>query len=116
MENSFNTFFNRLKGWPWQIWRQFNPAFKVITVLLTIAFLPFNPFNWILLAIFGYFAVTATGEILAAIAVVFIGLLIWLVIEALYVLISWSLVTYILPAIVGSIAILFERDPETILF
>jgi hypothetical protein len=113
VENS--TFFNELKGWPWTIWRRLNPAFKVLTAILTLVSLPVNPFNWLALAIAGYVAV-AIGDVASALIVGFFGLMIWLLIEAIAIFVVWAFLTYLVTLLVGVIAILVGRDPESILF
>lgn len=108
--------FNRLKGWPWEVFKSFNPFFKVAVVILALIVWVPDPLDIIAVGFWAVIAGLFFQATTASWVVISFGILFWLVSQIVESLLVVIVTTYLIPAIVAIFAEVFEFDAIKTLF
>lgn len=108
--------FNRLKGWPWEVFKNFNPFFKVLVIILALIVWVPDPLDIIAVGFWAIIAGMLFQATTASWIVVSFGVLFWLLSQIVESLIVIIVTTYLIPAFVAIFAEVLEFDATKVLF
>jgi hypothetical protein len=110
------SFYDNLKGWPWQVFWKLNPVFMIIIIVLAIAVWAPDPLDIVTISFWGIVAGALLQKILATWIIIGLGILFWLITQIIESIVVIVITTYLIPAIVAFICLFFEADPLPVLF
>ncbi|KKQ91895.1 MAG: hypothetical protein UT17_C0004G0243 [Candidatus Woesebacteria bacterium GW2011_GWB1_39_10] len=110
------SFYDRLKHYPWKLFGQLNPLFKVIVIVLALgAWVP-DPLDIVGISFWGILAGILFQKMVATWIVVILSVLFWIITQMIESLLVILVTVYLIPAGVGLICMFFEKDPNPIIF
>lgn len=110
------TFYNRIKDYPWRVFGQFNPLFKVIVFVFALAVWVPDPLDIVAVSFWGIIAGMLFQKLVATWIIVGLGVIFWIVAQILESLLVILIATYLIPGIVGLFCYAFDADPIPVLF
>lgn len=110
------TFYDRMKGYPWTLFWQLNPLFKIMILALALAAWVPDPLDIVTLSFWGVIAGVLLQKMLATWVVVGLGIVFWIFAQIVESLVVIVITTYLIPGIAGLICYVLEADPLPILF
>lgn len=110
------TFYDRLKDYPWLLFGQFNPLFKIIVMVLALAAWIPDPLDIVTLSFWGIITGVLLQKMVATWIVVGLGIVFWIFAQIVESLVVIVITTYLIPGIVGLVCYVLETDPLPILF
>ncbi len=110
------SFYDRLKNYPWKLFGQFNPLFKVIVIIFAIAVWVPDPLDIIGVSVWGIIAAILFQKLVATWIVVGLGIIFWIVTQIVESVLVFVVTTYLIPAGVGLVCLFLEKDPIPVVF